>query len=224
MPCAKSIRLIWRNSRHAAAKSLVFAALNFLLRRRWRLINKAFPRIGTGWISQTGPATKVSHPTVFGQGCISFGGARRQIDRHKFAVISYLYGFAQESSLRQVLFCGDEFGAAFSQTAMAADDLVPCEKNRHQFKIDAFDPYTACCQQGDAGGNVGLRYEGLTADSGGIHIKRFARRAVGDSYRKAISDAEVQRLAQKDRTDGWVQAARSWSPPSRIGEGGLFRP
>jgi len=125
--------------------------------------------------------------------------------------------------LRQFLFLvAMSLGAAFSQSAMAAGDLVPCEKIGISLKIDGFDPYAARCQQGDAGGNVGLRYEGLTADSGGILIQAVARRAVGDSYRKSISDAEVQRLAQG--SNGWLAIqARSWSAPNRIGEGRIIQ-
>lgn len=125
--------------------------------------------------------------------------------------------------MRQILFlvaiC---LGTTFGLPAMAAGDLVPCEKIGISLKIEGFDPYAARCQQGDAGGNVGLRYEGLTADSGGILIQAVARRAVGDSYRKSISDAEVQRLAQG--SNGWLAVqAKSWSPPSRLGEGRIIQ-
>ncbi len=125
--------------------------------------------------------------------------------------------------MRQFLFLAVlSFSAILSQSAVAGGDLVPCEKIGISVKIDGFDPYAARCQQGDAGGNVGLRYEGLTADSGGIFVQAVARRAVGDSYRKAISDAEVQRLAQG--SNGWLAAqARSWSAPSRIGEGRIIQ-
>lgn len=103
-------------------------------------------------------------------------------------------------------------------TAQAAGNLIPCEKIGISLRIDGFDPYAARCQQGNVGGTVGLRYEGLTADSGGILIQAVVRRAIGDSYRKAIADAEVQRLAQN--ANGWLASqARSWSLPMRLGDG-----